>query len=79
MRLADGTRIDAYKHTTTRRYLHLSADLCAYAYRAEGSYVPVGLDPAIAAAFDGWERVDPPADQRQQLSIILAAARDIAV
>lgn len=38
IRLDDGTRIDAYKHTTTRRYLHLSDDGRAFDYLGDGGY-----------------------------------------
>lgn len=34
----DGTRIHAYKHCWTRRYLHLSEDGRAFAWRSAGRY-----------------------------------------
>ncbi|MEX2107821.1 MAG: hypothetical protein WD827_02900 [Solirubrobacterales bacterium] len=36
--LADGTRLHAYKHRETRRYLHLSSDGRAFFYSADGFY-----------------------------------------
>jgi hypothetical protein len=36
--LADGTRVEAYKHQSTRRYLYLDADLRAWGYREDGRY-----------------------------------------
>ena len=40
--LADGTRLQAYKHYWTRRYMHLSEDRRAFVYRwGEGDYEEV--------------------------------------
>lgn len=78
LRLDDGTRVDAFKHRTTRRYLHLASGGRAFAYRVDCSYCPVDLATALAVAFVGWERADPPPQQRRQLASAITSARDLA-
>jgi len=56
--LADGTRLEAYKHRWTRRYLYLDADLRAWGYREDGRY---SLQRSVAAILElvlspWWER-----------------------
>ena len=63
--LADGSRLDAYKHCCTRRYLYLDAELRAWAYRHDGRY---GLQPSLADALEGvlapwWEAGDARPDE----------------
>ena len=41
--LRDGRRVHAYKHIETRRYVHLDADVTAYAYLEGSRYRPVDL------------------------------------
>ena len=41
--LRDGRRVHAYKHIDTRRYVHLDADVTAYAYLEGSRYRPVDL------------------------------------
>ena len=61
--LADGSGLHAYKHVTTRRYLHLTEDGRAFLYSADGRYREIDRQHAIAQAFLGWERLCPlPAD-----------------
>ena len=43
VRLSDGSRPHAYKHASTRRYLHLAGDGRAFDLRLDGSYCEVGL------------------------------------
>ena len=57
LRLDDGTRVDAYKHIDTRRYLHLSPSGQAFRYEPPGLYRAVVLPDAIELAFYGWQRV----------------------
>jgi hypothetical protein len=57
--LTDGTRLHAYKHVVTRRYLFVDAAGHAYADDGSGRYLRRGLPVAIAQAFVGWERADP--------------------
>jgi hypothetical protein len=75
IRLDDGTRIDAYKHTTTRRYLHLSDDGRAFDYLGDGGYGEVDLATAIVRGFSGWERALPPPPHLQAMREAVAAAR----
>jgi hypothetical protein len=63
--LADGTRVEAYKHRWTRRYLYLDADLRAWGYREDGRY---GLQRSVAAILElvlspWWERGDAEPDE----------------
>lgn len=57
--LADQTRIHAYKHRTTRRYLHLDANGRAFHYDERSGYAPVAAPIAIVRVFVGWERSMP--------------------
>jgi len=47
--LADGTRLEAYKHRWTRRYLYLDAELRAWGYRDDGRY---SLQRSVAAILE---------------------------
>ena len=63
IRLEDGTRLDAYKHIITRRYLHLTRNCTAYAPLVDSAYRPMGLLVAVEGVFEGWEKASPPVDQ----------------
>jgi hypothetical protein len=53
--LEDGTRLHAYKHIWTRRYVHLDAGGAAYCYDGEvDAYRPVALDWILEAALRPW-------------------------
>jgi hypothetical protein len=78
IRLDDGTRLHAFKHVTTRRYLHLAEDGRAFEYRFDGRYREVRLAPAIGRAFVGWERTSPPPRHLRALRTAVAAARSRA-
>jgi hypothetical protein len=62
--LDGGEALHAYKHTWTRRYLHLTEDGRAFAYTPCGAYVRTRLDWAIEEALcvwwllSGWEPED---------------------
>ncbi|MGI8731252.1 MAG: hypothetical protein ACR2LK_14960 [Solirubrobacteraceae bacterium] len=57
--LADGSRVQAYKHISTRRYLHLDLQGCAFDYTWDGRYQPIPGRVAIELAFLGWETLFP--------------------
>jgi hypothetical protein len=76
--LDNGTRVDAYKHVTTRRYLHLAQTRTAFVYNLEGRYVPTDLAAAITNAFSGWERARPARRALLALEAVVASARDRA-
>jgi hypothetical protein len=78
LRLDDGTRVDAYKHVTTRRYLHLSAAGLALQYGLEGRYLGVDLASAITTAFEGWHRAAPGQRDVRLLAAAVASARRVA-
>jgi len=79
--LEDGTRIDAYKHRWTRRYLHLSKDGRTYAYiwrdddYDDACYREVEPEAAILAAFAGWESCRPTESERAALQEAVRSAR----
>jgi hypothetical protein len=63
--LLDGTVVRAYKHRSTRRYLHLAPDGRAFEYLESDRYREWPVSEAVERAFYGWERVLPepqPAD-----------------
>lgn len=72
--LADRTRIHAYKHVTTRRYLHLDSSGRAFAFR-EGRYRGIALATAVARAFVGWEQTHPPEGDVVELGVAIRNAR----
>jgi len=78
LRLDDGTRVDAYKHVTTRRYLHLTATGSALRYNVEGRYLGIDLASAITTAFDGWRCAGPGPREVQHLTAAVASARRLA-
>ena len=76
VRLDDGMRVDAYKHVTTRRYLHLSATGSALRYIVENRYLGVDRASAITIAFEGWERAAPgPRDLQLLAAAVVSASR----
>jgi hypothetical protein len=53
--LADGTRVEAYKHRMTRRYLYLDADLRAWTYRQDGRYaLAASVAPVLEEVLASW-------------------------
>jgi hypothetical protein len=60
--LADDTRVRAYKHRATRRYLHLGEDGRAFAYVPRDRYREITLVEALEEAFFEWEYVFPEPD-----------------
>jgi len=57
--LADQTLLHAYKHISTRRYLHLTEDGRAFAYVPEGAYREIAPRAALREAFAEWEQLLP--------------------
>ena len=53
--LEDGSRVHAYKHVNTRRYLHLPGDGRAFAYMGDNRYREIDLDIAVDLVFVGCE------------------------
>jgi len=49
--LRDGTRVHAYKHIDTRRYLHLDTSGRAFAFRQDASYREFPTFAAVICAF----------------------------
>jgi hypothetical protein len=57
--LMDDTRVHAYKHVATRRYLHVGEDRRVFAYRSPDRYLELDVEAAIEEAFLGWEDLVP--------------------
>jgi len=49
-----GVRLHAYKHTQTRRYVHLTATRDAYDYVSPHGYRPIELADALEDALAPW-------------------------
>ncbi|MBV9804738.1 MAG: hypothetical protein JO130_16165 [Solirubrobacterales bacterium] len=76
VQLADRHRVQAYKHATTRHYLHLGEHGEAFEYHGrDHGYLEVALATAILRAFAGWERAGPPESQRRLLTAAINEAR----
>ena len=75
--LASGCRLHAYKHHTTRSYIHLAADARhAYHYLpGDDRYLEVDLAYAIEVAFAGWDRADPSPEEFAALDAAVERAR----
>ena len=70
--LADGTAVHAYKHITTRRYLHLGEDGRTLAFTPSHRYRLVDPYDLLVAVFDGWERL---IDDKAEIDVLRAALR----
>ena len=73
--LSHETSLHAYKHVTTRRYLHLDATGRAFDYVEHGRYRAVGAPMAIACVFAGWERSGPTALDAEDLRAAMRRAQ----
>jgi hypothetical protein len=60
VRLADGSRVDAYKHCATRRYLHLGADGRVFTYDGDDRYREIDPQVAVDLVLAGWHPDDGP-------------------
>lgn len=52
LELSDGTRVHAYKHQMTRRYLHLSDDGRAFEYTGSDDYIACERGDAVQEALE---------------------------
>ena len=59
VQLTGGTRIHAYKHRFSRRYLHLTPDGQAFRFEAPSRYRPSSLRADIRSVFMCWEEELP--------------------
>jgi hypothetical protein len=57
--LDDGSRLDAYKHVTTRCYLHVCEDGRVFGYMTGGCYRQLDVATALEAVFASWECASP--------------------
>jgi hypothetical protein len=73
--LADGTRLNAYKHIWTRCYFNLADDGRAFHYAADGRYREVDQYTAIVGVFEDWEGCQPTASEVEALRVALRRAR----
>ena len=67
--LADGRVVEVYKHSVTRRYLHLGVDAgAAYCYTAGGMYRQVARSHLLQAVFDGPNATPPTESEREAIA-----------
>lgn len=48
----DGSSMHAYKHRSTRRYVHLGSDGRAFYYGEDGRYHPIGAHRLLSLALE---------------------------
>ena len=72
--LVDASRVHAYKHVATRRYIHLAEDGRAFLYCADARYREIPRHHAIAQAFSGWERLCQEPGEAQPVRVALRRA-----
>jgi hypothetical protein len=73
--LEDGSRVHAYKHIATRRYLCVGIDGRVYAERPGDRYEEVTPLAALEDAFLDWEDLYPPPSDPEAVRALLAARR----
>jgi hypothetical protein len=57
--LEDGLEVHAYKHFSTRRYLHLGLDGRVFAYHSRDLYEEISMAEALREVFTNWETALP--------------------
>lgn len=78
VRLADGSRLHAYKDRVTRRYLHLALDGRAFVYTARGMYREVDRETAIEKVYEERRYAQLSESEELALAAALDKARDEA-
>ena len=73
--LADRSPLHAYKHIATRRYLHLTEDGRAFAYRSEARYTEIAPRAALRGAFAEWEHLLPAPTDPEAVRAAIRRAR----
>jgi hypothetical protein len=76
--LADGVRVHAYKHTATRRSMHLAEDGRAFVFVGGERYREIRSRHAIDEAVAGWESLWPLPDDIVAHAGALRLASDLA-
>ena len=66
VKLRDGTRIQAYKHCDSRRYLHLSSDQQAWVYEEPDRYRRSHLYSAVIWTLRPWWHHDDGATEAER-------------
>lgn len=75
--LEDGRRLEAYKHSCTRRYLHLDENGDAWEYLDAGRFRRKRHDEAIEQVFDTWWVLTHSTDaEREALKAAFEAAHE---
>jgi hypothetical protein len=72
--LDDGSRLDAYKHITTRCYLHVSEDGRVFGYLTGGRYRQLDVATALEAVFASWECASPSPHELKALRVAIDRA-----
>ena len=74
--LADGRVLQVYKHSLTRRYMHLGADGAAYYYSDAGTYQQVAPWRLLLAAFETLDLAVVPPEHRDAFEAALDRCPD---
>ena len=67
--LVDDTRVHAYKHVATRRYLHIGEDGRLFAFDVPDRYTQIDAGEAIEFVFDDWGELLPAPDRNAALAL----------
>jgi hypothetical protein len=62
--LADGRKVQAYKHVDTRGYVHLASDGEAFVYESRHRYRSMPVADVLAAVFEGLPGLDGVTDEQ---------------
>ena len=73
--LADHAPLHAYKHVSTRRYLHLTEDGRTFAYQSVGDYREIAPRVALREAFAEWEQLLPAPTDPEAVRAAIRRAR----
>jgi hypothetical protein len=76
--LTDRSALHAYKHISTRRYLHLTEDGRAFAYQPAGDYAEIAPRDALRDAFAEWEQLLPAPTDPEAVRAAIRRARGSA-
>jgi len=72
--MENGDSVHAYKHSDTRRYLHLGESGTAYRYLGDGSYEGVDLAGLLDEALSSWRHLGAIAGQLAVCERVIARA-----
>lgn len=76
LELEDGRRVHAFKHISTRRYLHLDHRAKAFVYMGDNRYRPTDIDFLLEEALrPWWETLDATPEEVAACWTVIERAR----